>query len=357
MVTHRHFSLAIFSNRPLIFYSTGCFIALFLALTTGLSAQSPPSNTVDYTLRDPLAGRATDNWLTPAAEFDRSRFYLSAGVGAATYGAASVGLYRIWYRDFEQSSFRLFNDWPEWQQMDKAGHVFTAYMFNRYAFAGLRWSGLRRPAARYTALGVANLLQATIETFDGFSAEWGFSLTDMGANLAGSLVFTVQDIAWREQRILLKVSNDLRPHPDDVVVTNASGASSTLGFISRERFGVGYAERFLKDYNAMTIWASVNPRAFLPDSGLPPWLNVAVGYGAEDVYGALGNVWRQDGQGFRYAPDRYRQYFLSPDLYLSRIPTRKRWVRLALGILDSFKVPAPALEFSRRGVKAHWLMW
>lgn len=325
---------------------------LFLWSLPQLSAQITP----DFSQRDPLAGIAPDNWLTPDTSFNKSRFYISAGTGAVLYGAASVGLYHAWYADYEQVGLHSFNDWPEWNQMDKAGHAFTAYMFSRYAFAGLRWSGLKRPAARYTALGVANLLQGTIEVLDGFSAEWGFSWSDMGANLTGSLLFTVQDIAWQEQRILLKVSNDLRPIPD-VPVFNGSGAESNLGYVVRERFGSNIFERYLKDYNAQTIWMSVNPRAFLPKSKLPVWLNLAVGYGSENVYGAYGNSWRVGGQGFRFPEDRYRQWFLSPDIYFSRIPTKKRWVRLTLGILDFIKFPAPALEYSRGGFKGHWVMW
>ncbi|WP_168797490.1 DUF2279 domain-containing protein [Neolewinella litorea] len=330
---------------------------LFLApACNALLSQTDGRQRYDYTQRDPLAEVAEDNWLRPAEEFHGGRFYTAAGIGAGAYAAFGVGLYSIWYKGYELESFHTFNDWPEWEQMDKAGHLFTAYFFNRTAFAGLRWTGLKRPAARYTALGVANLLQATIETMDGFSSNWGFSLSDMGANLAGSLVFTAQDALWREQRILLKVSNDFRP-PPDIVVEHPSGASSNLGNISRLRFGSSVAERYLKDYNAQTIWASINIASIVQAHTLPPWLNIAVGYGVEDVYGAYGNVWRENGVGFGYRTgDRRRQWFLSPDIYLSRIPTRKRWVRLALGILDFVKVPAPALEYSRGRFYGHWIM-
>jgi uncharacterized protein YfiM (DUF2279 family) len=325
--------------------------ALLLGLSAPLAAQFP-----DFTLRDPLAEVAQDNWLRPDSAYNKKRFLISAGTGAALYGAASVGLYHAWYADFNRTSLRSFDDWGEWNQMDKAGHAFTAYMFSRYAFAGLRWSGLKRPAARYTALGVANLLQGTIEVMDGFSEGWGFSWTDLGANVTGSLVFTVQDALWQEQRILMKVSNDLRPIPD-VPVFNNNGAEGNLGNVVRQRFGSNIFERYLKDYNAQTIWVSANPRAFLPKSKIPVWLNVAVGYGAENVYGAYGNGWRENGVGFRYQPERYRQLFLSPDIYFSRIPTKKRWVRLVLGVLDSFKFPAPALEYSEGRLKGSWLMW
>jgi hypothetical protein len=341
-------------NWPLVLF----FLLLFPGIPLCGQKNTDPNwpSRIDFTQRDPLAGLAKDSWLRPDTVFNASRFYVSAGTGAALYGAASVGLYQIWYKEYERGPLKSFNDWPEWHQMDKAGHVFTAYMFNRYAFAGLRWAGLKRPTARYAALGVANLLQGTIEVFDGYSAEWGFSWSDMGANLAGSLVFTAQDALWQEQRILLKVSNDLRPHPD-IPITNANGATSNLGDISRERFGDFPFERYLKDYNAQTTWASINPASFFPKSKIPQWLNLAVGYGVENVYGAYSNTWRVGEEGFRYPEERYRQWYLSPDIYLSRIPTKKRWVRLTLGILDFIKIPAPALEYSRGKFRGHWVMW
>ncbi len=336
--------------RPYLF-----FLFFLVSALTALQAQSGLRYRFDYTQRDPLAGVAQDNWLTPAGEFSKSRFYTSVGIGTAAYAASGIGLYSIWYKDYPQGSFRTFNDWPEWEQMDKAGHVFTAYLFSRSAFAGFRWAGVKRPAARYAALGVANLLQGTIEVMDGFSTQWGFSLTDMAANLTGSLAFTVQDILWQEQRILLKVSSDLRPIPD-VPVFNRNGEGN-LGYVVRQRFGENFFERYIKDYNAQTIWLSVNPASFSRNSRLPQWLNLAVGYGAENVYGAYSNTWREDGVGFGYrTADRRRQFFLSPDIYFSRIPTRKRWVRLALGILDFVKLPAPALEYSQGRFYGHWLM-
>ena len=333
-------------------------VAWLLLLTSllggGLTAQRPGLR-YDYTQRDPLALSARSNWLTPAAELDRKRFRTGVAVGTGLYAGFSVGLYQAWYNEYGLGKFHVFNDWRGWEQMDKAGHVFTAYFFSRSAFAGLRWAGLKRPAARYAAFGVANLLQGTIEAMDGFSEEWGFSWGDMGANVAGSLVFSLQDALWHEQRILIKVSSDLRP-PPDVEVVNGAGQRSNLGTVSRDRFGSNPFERFLKDYNAQTIWLSVNPKAFAPRSFLPDWLNIAVGYGAEDVYGALFNSWSDGGDRFRYRPERYRQWFLSPDLYLSRIPTRKRWVRVTLGILDFIKVPAPTLEYSKGRFRGRWLM-
>lgn len=297
-------------------------------------------------------------FLEPAPTFNKSRFYTAAGTGTVIYGGFAYALYQTWYADFPTTNLHSFDDSGEWMQMDKAGHFFTTYMESRFLWAGARWTGMSRPAARWTAVGLASILQGTVEIMDGFSSQWGFSWSDLAANTAGAGLFAGQDILWGEQRILLKVSNNLAGHPDDIIITNNQGETGSLGYISRERYGQGTIERFLKDYNNMTVWASVNVDAFAPDLKLPPYLNVAVGYGAQDVYGAYGNTWTEGGRRFNYTQPRYRQFFLSPDIDFTRIPTRKRGVKLALGVLNFLKVPAPALEYNTLGeVKWHWLMW
>lgn len=318
-------------------------VLLFCLANGGLRAQS-----------DTLGWR----WLEPADTFDQGRFWPVAGTGALIYGGFAYGLYQTWYRDFELTGFHYFNDWGEWRFMDKAGHTFTAYTEARASYAGARWTGMSPRAARWTAFGIANFLQGTIEVMDGFSEKWGFSWSDIGFNVLGASTFMVQDILWQEQRILLKVSSNLRPHPDRLLLGSDGETRSSLALRSSDLYGTSYVERFLKDYNTMTIWASVNVRDFLPDSPAPVWLNLAVGYGSENLYGGYTNSWIDD-NGVRYhlSPDaypRYGQLFLSPDIDFTRIPTRKRWVKLLLGAANFLKFPAPALEINGQGgVKFH----
>src|ERR1700716_565760 len=40
---------------------------------------------------------------------------------------ASAGLYYLWYKKFPKTRFHFFNDNAEWLQMDKVGHMTTAY--------------------------------------------------------------------------------------------------------------------------------------------------------------------------------------------------------------------------------------
>lgn len=45
--------------------------------------------------------------------------------------------------------------------------------------------------------------------------------------------------------------------------------------------------------------------------------------------------------------ERYRQYLLSFDIDLSRISTKKRWLRTLFNTINIIKIPAPALEYNR----------
>jgi hypothetical protein len=92
-----------------------------------------------------------------------------------------------------------------------------------------------------------------------------------------------------------------------------------------------------------------------------------VGYGAEGLYGGFDNYWCADA-GLkpeqcpeaqlitRYDVPRQRQYFLSLDVDLTRIETRKPFLRTLFGVISVIKVPSPALEYrSGQGIKGHWI--
>src|SRR5215210_5273039 len=94
-------------SRPIILALTG----VFLTLSVRVSAQSAP--------------RLLS--LQPADSLHRGRLWLATGAGVVTYGATMTGLYQAWYADFPSTHFHFFNDWREWQQMDKSGHLLMSY--------------------------------------------------------------------------------------------------------------------------------------------------------------------------------------------------------------------------------------
>ena len=137
------------------------------------------------------------------------RFWTCAAGGAVIYTGVSIALWHSWYKDYDIGPFHSFNDWGEWEHMDKWGHVFTAYNEANWSFQGALWTGMDRRKAMWTGVGVSLLLQSTVETMDGFSEKWGFSWSDCGFNLLGAGIFAAQEITWGEQRVVFKVSNSL----------------------------------------------------------------------------------------------------------------------------------------------------
>lgn len=304
-------------------------------------------------------------FLEPADTLDPVRFRTCLAAGAAIYAGASFGLYHIWYKNYDLTRFHTFNDLGEWNDMDKLGHAVTAYNESVLSFYGARWTGLSRSRSAALGAGVGMLLQGTIEVMDGFSEKWGFSWADVGFNTLGVGLFAGQELAWQDQRILLKLSNTRPAYPDFPVPAADGGPPMSLRQRAEELYGSSYAEAFIKDYNGMGLWASFNLASFSGQhkpKWLPRWLNLAVGYGAENMFSGFDNSWT-DENGASYSLDaeafpRYRQFYLSLDADLRRIPTNKRGLRLLLGALNWIKIPSPTLEVNTNGgVRFHPVYW
>jgi len=89
---------------------------------------------------------------------------------------------------------------------------------------------------------------------------------------------------------------------------------------------------------------------FLPaESKYPKWLNLAIGYGAEEMVFNDPDANRQIGlEKFGEPFNPYRQYYLTLDWNLRSIKTRSKFLKTAFYVLDIFHLPAPALEFNNR---------
>ncbi|MEO5941844.1 MAG: DUF2279 domain-containing protein [Ferruginibacter sp.] len=282
----------------------------------------------------------------PKYPYNKKRVRAVAFGNIAGYSAAMVGLYYAWYKDYPQSKFHFFNDIKEWQQIDKTGHAYSAYAESKASMELWRWTGINRKE-RILLGGLSGAAyQTVIEVLDGFSSEWGFSWGDFGANVFGSGLFTAQEFAWDEQRIQYKWSFHRKRYSDP-----------SLNKRSDDIFGKSDSERFLKDYNGQTYWLSTTLKDFFPKSNLPAWLQVSVGMGAEGMFGARSNIAKDENNNITFSrPDiqRYRQWYLAPDIDLTKIKTNKKGIKFALTILNILKFPTPSLEYSRNSFKVNW---
>jgi len=256
----------------------------------------------------------------------------------AAYTGTLMVLNEAWYKDYPRSSFHTFNDSREWLQVDKAGHAWSAYQLGRSSAASWLWAGMNAKQQAWLGAGSGFAFMTTIEILDAFSADWGWSWSDIAANIFGSSLYLTQELGWGSQRISFKYSFHHLRYPDSELVTRAD-----------DLYGTGWYERMLKDYNGQTYWLSANLKSFLPKSNLPAWLNIAVGYGAAGMFGAEDNHWEDDNGAIHNRIDinRRREWYLSPDIDFTRIKTNKKWVKTLLFMCNAFKFPAPALSISR----------
>ena len=259
---------------------------------------------------------------------------LYAGGVGVLYAGGMVGLSQAWYDKDSQTKFHFFNDNSEWKQMDKAGHFWAAFQESKAGVDALKQTGLSEKQAIWLGSLTGILLQTPIELLDGFQKSYGASPGDLIANTAGSAAVLAQQLAWREIRIQPKFSfhktryADLRPNV----------------------LGNSLAERALKDYNGQTYWLCVDVAKFLPkESKYPKWLNLAVGYGAEEMVFNDPDANRQIGLEKLGTPlEPYRQYYFTVDFNLRAIKTRSKILKTAFYVLDIFHLPSPALEYNNR---------
>ena len=263
------------------------------------------------------------------------------GTELALYAVSMTGLYFAWYADYPQSNFHFYNDNGEWMQMDKIGHGVTSYLVGSFGYEMLRDAGLDEKRSIWLGgtLGLAFL--TTVEVFDGFSSEWGFSWGDMAANTLGAGLFIGQQFLWHEQRITLKYSfhtTEFAAYRPDVLGSN-------------------FLQQTIKDYNGQTYWASFNFKSLFlnKESKFPTWLNFAFGYGATGMTGGYENALEHNGKPIPYY-DRKRQFYFSLDVDFTKIPTNNKVLKYTFKVLNIFKLPFPTLEYNTGNQWVwHWI--
>lgn len=248
-----------------------------------------------------------------------------------------IGLNQIWYADYPKSSFRFINDNAEWLQMDKAGHVFSAYQLGRFGAESLQWSGSSKKQQLLYGAGLGFAFLTAVEILDGHSAQWGASLGDVVANASGTALYVSQDLIWNEQRVTPKFSFHTTQY--------AQYRPAVLGS--------SISEQVLKDYNGQTYWLSINLHSFAKESKIPKWLNLAIGYGAEGM--VTGNDYNINIDA-EFNPTRYRQFYLSLDVDLKKIQTKSHFLKTIFSVLNVVKIPAPTIEFVHfNDIKYHFI--
>lgn len=285
----------------------GCFLIGALILCTNAAAQ----DTTDTLSNEQVKKRVT---------------ILASGF-VVGYATSLYFLNKAWYSQDSWSSFHFHDDLLYWNQMDKAGHFYTAFHQSRAGVDALRWAGVSEKKAIWYGGMLGIVLQTPIEIFDGFSSEYGASMSDFAANTLGSAGLIAQELAWGEIRIMPKFSFH----------------TTNYGPQRLEIFGSSLPEQILQDYNGQSYWLSVDVAAFLKsESRFPKWLNIAAGYGAGNMI--YGNPNQNRLAGYK----SYRQFYISPDIDLRYLPVRNKILKAAIYLVSMYRIPMPALEYNTR---------
>ena len=276
-----------------------------------------------------------DDFLKPSDTINEDRRNTVIAAEAILTSGALIGLNQLWYANYPRSKFHFINDNDDWLQMDKVGHLYSSYYLGRLGAEMLKWSGSSQKEQLIYGAGIGFAFLTAVEALDGFSSEWGASSGDIIANASGTALYVSQELLWKEQRITPKFSF----HTTQYAQYRPTVLGSSL------------SEQILKDYNGQTYWFSINLYSFAKDSKIPKWLNLAIGYGADGMIS--GNA-ENMGLFPTFKTERSRQFYLSLDVDLTKIETKSHFLKTIFSVLNTLKIPAPTIEYSRReGFRGH----
>ena len=245
----------------------------------------------------------------------------NTGIGTLSVGSL-IGLNRLWYSKETQEAFHLFDDSKNWMQMDKFGHATTSYGLTKYMTKVYKWSGMSQRKSTILSASITLGYMSAIEIMDGFSSNWGFSISDMGANLIGTGLFLFQETYFSKQIIQPKFSFHTTPYSD----------------LRPEILGSNFMESLLKDYNGQTYWISFSP-GHLGLSAWPKWMMLSIGHSIDSRLKGSSAVY----MGYESS----REYLFSLDLDLSEIPIKSKILKSVFELFNCIKIPFPALIFSK----------
>lgn len=303
-------------------------IAILSSLPSTLLFTSKATRFIACAFAFILAFPTTSPAQKDSVEINSKKLRTIAIISGVGYTGGLITLNHVWYENNERQSFRFFNDNAEWKQVDKIGHFASSYWLSEASSVLLNGCGV--PARKSDIIGAVSgfLLTIPIEIFDGYSVGYGASAGDAVADAAGPLFFLSQKLLWNEVRLRPKFS------------FHRTGYAP----LRPELLGDNLLSETVKDYNGQTFWLSVDVDKF---TAFPEWLNIAFGYGAQDM------IYARDHENKAAGFDPFRQYYIAVDFDLTAIKTRSKVVRTLLYIVNTVRLPGPAVEFSRHGGKFH----
>jgi len=267
------------------------------------------------------------------------KFYTFLAAEGIVLTGGITYLSKQWYSDKKRVPFHFYNDLRGWNQVDKFGHFYASYIESDIGYSLMKKFNFSEKKALYLGGFQGLILETPIEIFDAYYDGWGFSLSDMVANAAGSLFFIFQQKIFKEQIIKPKLS-----------FSRSKYARVANGYLGKNNI----VSEFLYDYNGYTFWFSISPRSIFPRSKIPKWFNVSFGYGSDGMIGEFKNLSSYKGMEIPNF-ERFRQFYLSLDIDFSKIKTNSKFMKCVFTTLSYIKIPLPTLEISQKKTQGHFI--
>ena len=187
------------------------------------------------------------------------------GTVAVASGAVALGVLETARRTQDDrrltGPFDVEVEWAYAEGADKLGHMISSGVQAEGYAAAYRLAGHSRKSAATWGAATSFAWMLHYEILDGYGSREVFDPTDLAANAAGAGLVAARAYVPELEAARLKIS--YWPSGDSCDATC--------------------------DYAGQTAWLAVNPRAFAPEAEwLPPWLNVALGYGVREGSVSLG---------------------------------------------------------------------
>ena len=238
-------------------------------------------------------------------------------------GALTLNYLTFW-RYANQVPWHWSNDPPYAMHIDKFAH----FDLSAAGSDGMAWAyrsaGVKPETSVWLGAGIMFATGVLIEMEDarhGWSAEYGFSPGDATGDLLGSAL----PVLRYYYPFFNRLSTKLSLWPSDVL---KQGAYKTIA----------------DDYESQFFWLSWDVHDVTP---LPSWLNIALGFSAENLLPA-------DFLPSRKGTTPYTDVYISPDINLAGIQIEGEFWRVFTSIMSYVRIPLPSLQFYPR-FKFWWL--
>ncbi len=221
---------------------------------------------------------------------------------------------RAFWRYATEVPFHISNDPPYAMHIDKFSHMYVSAIGAAGMREAYKLSGLSDGASAWLAAGLSLAAGVAIELEDarhGNDPQYGFSPGDA----AGDLIGVSLPVLRHYYPIFDRLDTKISLWPSDAL---KAGAYKTIA----------------DDYESQIYWLSCDVHGATP---LPQWINVAVGFGCENLMRQAYAIPSPGG-----AP--YTDLYVAPDINLKGLPIEGAFWKTLASVLSYVRLPLPALQ-------------